>query len=44
MGTEIKRKLASIQKITNVEDIDGADFLQVYTVLGWKVVDKKGRS
>jgi RNA ligase (TIGR02306 family) len=42
MGSEIKRKLASIQRISNVEDIEGADFLQLYTVLGWKVVDKKG--
>jgi len=42
MGSEIKRKLASIQRIVAVEDIPGADAIQVYTVLGWKVVDKKG--
>jgi RNA ligase (TIGR02306 family) len=42
MGSDIKRKLASIQRIVAVDDIPGADAIQVYTVLGWKVVDKKG--
>ena len=41
MGSEIRRKLASIQRIISVEDIPGADTIQLYTVLGWKVVDKK---
>lgn len=36
------RKLASIQKIIKVEPIPGADKIEVYTVLGWKVVGKKG--
>jgi len=41
MGTEIKRKLASIQRIEEVRDIENADAIQVYRVLGWWVVDKK---
>jgi RNA ligase (TIGR02306 family) len=41
MGTEIKRKLASIQRIEEVRDIEGADAIQAYRVLGWWVVDKK---
>lgn len=35
-------KLASIQKITNIEDIPGADKIQVASVLGWRIVIKKG--
>jgi hypothetical protein len=35
-------KLASIQKIINIEPIEGADFLEKATVLGWQVVVKKG--
>ena len=41
MGTEIKRKLASIQRIEEVRDIENADAIQAYRVLGWWVVDKK---
>jgi RNA ligase (TIGR02306 family) len=41
MGDEIKRKLASIQRIEEVRDIEGADAIQAYRVLGWWVVDKK---
>ncbi len=35
------RKLASIQKIVDLSPIDGADKIEVATVLGWKVVVKK---
>lgn len=42
MGTEIKRKLASIQRIEEVRNIENADAIQAYRVLGWWVVDKKG--
>ncbi len=41
MGSEIQRKLASIQRIEEVRDIEGADAIQAYRVLGWWVVDKK---
>lgn len=41
MGTEIKRKLASIQRIEEVRDIENADAIQAYRVLGWWIVDKK---
>jgi RNA ligase (TIGR02306 family) len=41
MGTEIQRKLASIQRIEEVRDIKNADAIQAYRVLGWWVVDKK---
>ena len=41
MGTEIKRKLASTQRIEEVRDIENADAIQAYRVLGWWVVDKK---
>ena len=41
MGTEIKRKLASIQRVEEVRDIENADAIQAYRVLGWWVVDKK---
>lgn len=34
--------LATIQKILNIEPIEGADSIEVATVLGWKVVVKKG--
>ena len=37
MGTEIKRKLASIQRIEEVRDIENADAIQAYRVLGWWV-------
>jgi len=36
------RKLASIQKITNLEPIEGADAIEKATVLGWEVVVSKG--
>lgn len=36
------RKLASIQKIKDVQPIQGADTIEVASVLGWKVVVKKG--
>lgn len=35
------RKLASIQKITDIRPIDGADQIMVADVLGWHVVIKK---
>jgi hypothetical protein len=34
----MERKLASIQKITNLEKIEGADKILCASVLGWKVV------
>ena len=36
------RKLASIQKITKVSPIEGCDFIELATVLGWQVIIKKG--
>ena len=36
------RKLATIQKITSLMPIYGADFIEQATILGWKVVVKKG--
>ncbi len=36
------RKLASVQTIHNVEAIEGADKIEVVSVLGWKCVAKKG--
>lgn len=36
------RKLASIQRITAIEPIPDADAIEVASVLGWKVVVKKG--
>lgn len=35
-------KLASVQKILNLEPIEGADLIEKATVLGWSVVVKKG--
>lgn len=35
------RKLASVQIIKKLEPIDGADFIELATVLGWHVVVKK---
>lgn len=35
------RKLASIQKITDIQPIENADMIVCATVLGWKVVVKK---
>lgn len=37
----IKRKLASIQEIKDIQPIENADAILVATVLGWKVVIKK---
>lgn len=34
----MERKLASIQRITDIQPIPGADKIEVATVLGWKVV------
>lgn len=36
------RKLASVQKISDISPIPGADSIDVATVLGWHVVVKKG--
>jgi RNA ligase (TIGR02306 family) len=41
MGSEITRKLASIVRIEEVRDIENADTIQAYRVLGWWCVDKK---
>lgn len=38
----MERKLASIQKILELKPIEGADTIEVATVLGWHVVVKKG--
>ncbi len=38
----MERKLASIQKIVDLKPIEGADSIEVATVLGWHVVVKKG--
>lgn len=37
------RKLASIQKIKDIQPIENADKLDVATILGWKVVVPKGQ-
>lgn len=42
MGSEIKRSLVSVQKVEDVQPIEGADMIEVATVLGWEVVVKKG--
>lgn len=36
------RKLASLQRIKNLEPIEGADAIEKATILGWNVVVKKG--
>lgn len=36
------RKLATIEKILNLEPIEGADFIELATVRGWQLVVKKG--
>lgn len=38
----MSRTLASIQRITDIQPIEGADAIDVASVLGWKVVVKKG--
>lgn len=35
------RKLASVQKIVNIEPIISADLIQLATILDWKVIIKK---
>jgi RNA ligase (TIGR02306 family) len=37
------RKLASIQEIKEINPIEGADSIEVATILGWKVVIQKGQ-
>ena len=36
------RKLATIQRIINLTPINGGDFIELASILGWKVVVKKG--
>ena len=38
----LERKLASIQEIKDINPIPNADAIEVATILGWKVVIKKG--
>lgn len=38
---ETKRKLASIQKVSKVSSIEGADRIEVVEILGWECVVKK---
>jgi len=38
----MERKLATIEKITELNPIEGADAIEVATIRGWKVVIKKG--
>lgn len=38
------RKLASIQKIVNIEPIEGADKIEKLTVLGWHIVASKSEN
>jgi RNA ligase (TIGR02306 family) len=38
----MERKLASVQKVADVQPIEGADKIEVATILGWKVVVLKG--
>lgn len=38
----MSRTLASIQRITDIQPIPNADAIEVASVLGWKVVVKKG--
>lgn len=42
METETKRKLASIQVISKIEPIPGADLIEKATVKGWECVVRKG--
>jgi len=39
---DITRKLASVRRISNIEDIPNADKIEVASVDGWKVVVQKG--
>ncbi|MFA5652367.1 MAG: RNA ligase family protein [Candidatus Paceibacterota bacterium] len=36
------RNLASIQKVSNLQSIEGKDFIEVATVQGWTLIVKKG--
>lgn len=36
------QNLASVEKVLKIDPIDGADFIQKATVLGWELVIKKG--
>ena len=36
------RKLAPIEKILDIQPIEGADSIEVATIRGWKCVIKKG--
>lgn len=38
----MERQLATIQRIAALTPIEGADKIEVASVLGWKVVVKKG--
>jgi RNA ligase (TIGR02306 family) len=38
----MSRKLASIQKVVNVQPIENADAIEMIQVLGWELVAKKG--
>jgi RNA ligase (TIGR02306 family) len=38
----MERKLASIQKVLDIQPIPGAEAIECLTILGWKVVAKKG--
>src|SRR5579863_8664556 len=38
----MERKLASIQRVLDVQPILNADAIEVLTILGWKVVANKG--
>lgn len=39
---EVARKLATVQKISALDPIEGADKIECATVMGWKMVVKKG--
>lgn len=41
MGTEINRKLATIQRVSKIENHPNADRLDIATVLGWEVIVKR---
>ncbi len=36
------RKMATIRKVSEIKPIDGAEFVEVLVIDGWKVVSKKG--
>jgi len=42
MGAQTMRKLATIQRIKELNSIPNADSIEVASILGWKVVVKKG--